>query len=226
MRLWSKYEAKAYVHPGGGTPTPMIVLSWCMWPLTIVSISPPITNNLGTLTTPMSRFLTVRLRRLPEPPSSPNATLAELTFSGHYPIASPLFPCTAWRAPVFNCPLGILSQRFFLLPSCQCLCQLGVRILLYLGWGDMAHCHLCRQEQGVLVSWHHYIHHLRTHWPSHYSQKFIWLSFEGFLYKKVVVLNFLQNVRHFSGLMGDFSVHLSYGRSRYVKLYLAFLDWK
>lgn len=34
---------------------------------------------------------------------------------------------------------------------------------------------------------------------------------------KVVVLNFLQNIRHFSGLMGDFSVRLSYGsRSFYV----------
>lgn len=36
---------------------------------------------------------------------------------------------------------------------------------------------------------------------------------------KVVVLNFLQNVRHFSGLMGDFSVHLSYGRRSFYVSY-------
>lgn len=40
------------------------------------------------------------------------------------------------------------------------------------------------------------------------------------------MLNFLQNVRHFSGLMGDFSVQLSYGRRRCVKSYQASsLDW-
>ena len=44
------------------------------------------------------------------------------------------------------------------------------------------------------------------------------------LYRQVVVLNFLQNVRHFSGLMGDFSVHLSYGRRRWVKLHQSWME--
>ena len=33
------------------------------------------------------------------------------------------------------------------------------------------------------------------------------------------MLNFLQNIRHFSGLMGDFSVQLSYGRRRGVSFW-------
>ena len=41
--------------------------------------------------------------------------------------------------------------------------------------------------------------------------------FDFFNFAQVVVLNFLQNIRHFSGLMGDFSVRLSYGSRRCVK---------
>ena len=64
-----------------------------------------------------------------------------------------------------------------------------------------------------------------TYWPFHYSiHKITWLSFEGVPYQQVVVLNYLQNVRHFSGLMGDFSVHLSYGRRRWVKLNQSWLE--
>ena len=117
---------------------------------------------LGMLTTPMSQFPTGQQQRSPVPPSSPSATQAELTFSGHYPIAYPLFfsaqleehqSSTSHRG---SCHQGVSSSPFFANVSIH----QGVRIILHLGWGDLAHCNLCCQEQGVAMHFSHICHSL------------------------------------------------------------------
>ena len=95
----------------------------------------------------------------------------------------------------------------------------------------MAHSNLCCQEQGVVLHLSQNVNltiiFLKVFDSDHPKIVFIRLPVRLLrvpLYQQVVVLNFLQNVRHFSGLMGDFSVHLSYGRRRWVKLDQSWLD--
>ena len=95
----------------------MIALSWCTWAFTPTPTSPP-----GTLTTPTNRFLTDRPRGSPMPPSSPNATLAELTFSGDLPHSYP--PLPSLKSNSLQLPTGDLVTKVFwicssLFPLCQ-----------------------------------------------------------------------------------------------------------